>query len=328
MKLQGDKAVEESGRSGFNEYLAATRDEPVYVVLGVQGSGTNLLVRLLTRIFNFSAMLDRSLVFNAAARLGTSPTPDAVAREVAHITSHIFPSTLTRKFSKYTIRDNEPFAGLKQALDPSRIHSGAELARLVYAYRAFSMGTRRMAIKSDDIWETIGSIDEVLPNRRIILITRDFRDNLVSITGKAFGPVEPLSAALYVKERLTPYAAAYRQAGAEALHVRFSTLVNAPRQFVDDFARHFGLTPAVDPDKVIEAFPFRAGKIEKWRALPPRQLAWCEGVLYDELLEFGYTPETKARVYPDRATLAAASARDTLGRVPQKLRRLLLQIRR
>lgn len=318
--------MEDTGRSTFTEYLAHTREEPVYVVLGVQGSGTNLLVRLLTRIFNFSAMLDRSLVFNAAARLGASPSPDAVAREIQHVKAHIFPSTVRRKFSKYAIRDNEPFAGLEQVLDPARIHSGADLARIVYAYRAFSLGTRLMAIKSDDVWETIGALETVLPNSRIILITRDFRDNLVSITGKAFGPVEPLSAALYVKERLTPYAAVYRRAGAHAFHVKFSTLLNAPRQFVDDFARHFQLAPAVDPDTVIRAFPFRPGKIEKWRTLQPDQLAWCEGILYDELVEFGYRPETTAPVLPDRAVLWTAAARDTLKRVPQKVRRVLRQI--
>jgi hypothetical protein len=45
-----------------------------------------------------------------------------------------------------------------------------------------------MAIKSDDLWETIGHIDMVLPNRRIVLLTRDFRDNLLSITKKDSDP--------------------------------------------------------------------------------------------------------------------------------------------
>jgi hypothetical protein len=320
--------VTDPRRSDFARFLEDVRDEPIYVVLGVQGSGTNLLVRLLTRIFNFSAMLDRSLVFNAAARLGTVPSRANVERETRHVLDHIFPSTLTRKFSKYAIKDNAPFAGLDRVIDPTSIRSGADLARTIYAYRAWATGTTRMAIKSDDIWETIDAMDRVLPNRRIILITRDFRDNLVSITGKAFGPVEPLSAALYVKERLTPYVSAYRRAGDSALHVRFSTLVNSPRQFVDDFARHFDLTPAVDPDDVIEAFHFRHGKIEKWRTLAPDQLAWCEGVLYEELAAFGYTPVTPSPEYPGRATIAAATARDTVKRVPQKLRRLLERVKR
>ena len=312
-----------STQSAFAEYLAQTQDEPIYVVLGAQGSGTNLIVRLLTRIFGFSAMLDRSLVFNAGARLGSSPTAEAVAREVAHLKAHIFPSTFTRKFSKYAIKDNTPFAGLDQVLDPSRIRSGAELARLVYAYRAFSMGTRRMAVKSDDIWETIDAMDTVLPNRRIILITRDFRDNLLSITGKDFGPRDPVAAALYVKKRVTRYAAEYRRTQPLSLHVKFSTLVETPRQFVDDFARHFQLQPVVDPDSVIEVFPFREGKIEKWRALPERELAWCEGILYDELVEFGYAPVTPAPHPPGQMALLQARGRDAMKRVPQKIRSML-----
>jgi len=320
--------MQDSVRAAFDEHLEATRDEPVYVILGVQGSGTNLLCRLLVRIFNFSMMLDRSLVYNAGARLGASPTQEAIAREIQHVTSHIFPGTLTRKLSKYAIRDNEPFVGLGHVLDPGGIHSGADLARRVYSYRAFAKKTRLMGIKSDDIWETIGAIDEVLPNRRIVLITRDFRDNLVSITGKAFGPVEPLRAASYVKERLTPYAAEYRRAGDSAFHVDFAALVNSPRQVIDRLAQHFALTPAVDPDTVITKFRFRQGKIEKWRALRPDQLAWCEGILYDELVEFGYTPVTASRTIPDGTVRAEAVVRDIIGRVPQKVRHLAGRFKR
>lgn len=311
----------------FQGYLNRIREEPVYVILGVQGSGTNLLGRLLVRIFNFSLMRDRSLVFNAGARLGESPSADAIEREIATVKSHIFPSALTRKTSKYAIRDNEPFAGLDRELRPGAIRNGAELARVVYAYRAYSLGTTRMAIKSDDLWETIGAIDQVLPNRRIILITRDFRDNLVSITGKTFGPIEPLCAAQYVKERITRYAAEYRKAGDKAYHVKFTTLVNSPREFVDSFARHFHITPAVDPDAVIEAFPFRQGKIGKWNSLSAQQLAWCEGILREELLEFGYPLASPSPALPGERAMAQARARDTLKRVPQKIKHLIQRLR-
>lgn len=311
----------------FEEYLAVTRDEPVYVILGAQGSGTNLLGRLLVRIFNFSLMRDRSLVFNAGARLGAAPSGNDIEREIRTVIRHIFPSALTRRTSKYAIRDNEAFAGLDQVLQPSAIRNGADLARLVYAYRAFSLGTTRMAIKSDDMWETIGAIDEVLPNRRIVLITRDFRDNLVSVGGKNFGPVEPLRAAQYVKERITRYAAEYRKAGDKALHVRFSTILNSPRQLVDDFAHHFQLTPTADPDEVIAGFPFREGKIDKWRALPPKELEACEAILYDELLEFGYEPVSKAPSLPARSAVVTAAVRDTIKRLPQKVRHSIRRVK-
>ena len=311
----------------FKTFLEATKNEPIYVILGVQGSGTNLLGRLLVRIFNFSLMLDRSLVFDAAARLGPSPTPEAIAREIRTITKHIFPSALTRKTSRQSIRDNAPFAGLERELTPSAIRSGADLARLVYAYRAFSLGTTRMAIKSDDIWQTIDAMDEVLPNRRIVLITRDFRDNLLSVGGKTFGPIEPLRAATYVKRQIVPYAAEYRRAGAQGYHVKFDTLLGSTREFVDDFARHFQLRPTTDPDEVIEAFKFRPGKIGKWNALSKEQLAWCEGILRDELIEFGYPLESAAPELPGRATMIAATARDAVKRVPQKLGRIMSRLK-
>jgi hypothetical protein len=312
----------------FSEFLDRTREEPVYVILGVQGSGTNLLIRLLRRIFNFSILRDRSLVFNAAARLGAAPSPDAVAREIGHVKAHLFPSTLTRKRTRFAIRDNKHFAGFEPELISRRVSSGAELARLVYAYRAFSSGTSRMGVKSDDIWENIGAIDEVIPNRRIVLITRDFRDNLVSITGKPWGPVEPLQAAHYVKKRFAPYAVEYRRVGRRGFHVKFSTLVTSTRKFVDDFSSHFDLTPSEDPDAVIKAFNFRPGKIDKWRRLPADQLTWCEGILYDEMVEFGYTPLSPAPALPGPLNTSAAVVRDTLRRVPQKLQTLVRMIQR
>jgi len=49
----------------FSDYQTLTRNEPVYVILGVQGSGTNLLARIMNRVFGFSVVRDRALVFNA-----------------------------------------------------------------------------------------------------------------------------------------------------------------------------------------------------------------------------------------------------------------------
>jgi hypothetical protein len=130
-----------------------------------------------------------------------------------------------------------------------------------------------------------------------------------------------------VKERVAKYATEYRRAGDKALHVKFSTLVNSPRQFVDDLARHFQLTPTADPDQVIGAFPFRPGKIDKWRALPPQQLEACEAILYDELVEFGYEPVSKAPRLPGRSALIAAAVRDTIKRVPQKVRHTVQRVK-
>jgi len=232
----------------------------------------------------------------------------------------VAPSVVRRKASKYVIRKNELFQGLEAELLPTAIRSGADFARLIYTYRAFSLGASHIAIKSDDLWEWIDAIDTVLPNRRVILLTRDFRDNLLSVSGKQFGPIEPVCAAAYVKRQLAYYSAEYRRAGRAGYHVKFETLLTETQQFVDDFAAHFGLDAPVDQRNAIAALNFRPNKIGKWKGLSPRQLAWCEGILEEELREFGYPFVSTGPRLPGAAQLLAAAARDKIKRVPQKMR--------
>jgi hypothetical protein len=310
----------------FQDYLERTANEPVYIILGVQGSGTNFLGRILKRFFGFSLLRDRSMVFNAAARLGHAPPRHAVEREIRRFLARAFPSVIRRKTGR-VLGDYTSFPGIAAELRPELVHNGADFARLIYAYRAFRLGTTRMVVKSDDLWETIDAIDDVLPNRRTILITRDFRDNLVSIGDKAFGPVDPVRAAGYVKRRLGPYAAEFRRAGRQGYHVKFETLVTTPRQFLEQFSEHFKLAPTVDLEAAVQKLKIRPAKTQKWRRLSPRQLALCEGLLQRELLEFGYVPESDAPVVPGTSALVAATARDITRRVPQKIRRLVARLR-
>jgi hypothetical protein len=311
----------------FQEYLEKTAHEPLYLILGVQGSGTNFLGRLLKRFFGFSLLRDRSAVFNAAARLGHAPTRHAVERETQRFLARAFPSALRRKTGR-VLPDYAAFPGIAAELRPERIGNGADFARLIHAYRAYCLGTTRMAIKSDDLWETIEAIDDVLPNRRTLLITRDFRDNLVSISDKGFGPIDPVRAAVYVRQRLGPYAAAFQRAGRNGYHVKFETLVTTPRQFLEEFSEFSRLAPTVDLDAAVKKLRIRPAKTQKWRRLSSRQLALCEGILQQELAAFGYEPASDAPVQPDRAALLAATARDIAWRVPQKFRRLVARVRR
>ena len=304
----------------FREYFETVRERPVYVVLGVQGSGTNLLGRILIRTFNFSLLRDRSMVFNAAVRLGTNPAAADIAREIGRFRTLVAPSKFDGVLGRKFIKQSEPFDGIFAELTPSAIRNGADFLRLIYAYRAYSLRMRDMAIKSDDIWEHINEIDTVLPNRRVILLTRDFRDNLMSIGGKHFGPIEPICAAQYVKQQFKLYDAEYRRSGVNGFHVKFETLVETPRRFIDDFARHYGLTPAVDPEAVLRTFHIRPNKIAKWKRLDAQDLAWCEGLLEGELRAYGYSPQTSAPVAPSKSVLFAAHVRDAFKRIPQKLR--------
>ena len=312
---------------GFREYFDIARERPVYVILGVQGSGTNLLSRILTRTFAFSVLRDRSIVFNAAARLGPKPTQADVAREIAGFRAFLSPSRLDRLRGRRFLNQSEPFRGIFTELTPAAIRNGSDFLRMIYAYRAYSLGMREMAIKSDDIWEHLDQIDAVLPNRRIILLTRDFRDNLVSVGGKHFGPVEPICAAQYVKRQFAVYEAEYKRAGHRGFHVRFETLVDSPRRFIEDVSRHFGLTPAVDPDAALATLKFRPNKIAKWKGLRTRDLAWCEAILRDELTAYGYEPACPASAPPGVAATAAANLRDTTKRIPQKLRGFAVRLR-
>ena len=314
--------------SDFKQFLEQVRNEPVYVILGVQGSGTNLLAKLLSRLFNVSVVLDRSMVFNAAVRLGHAPAPSAVQQEIRRFEESISPSALRRKTTKNIIRNNRLFDGVVAELEQATIRSGSDFARLIYAYRAFSRGFTRIGIKSDDLWENLHRIDDVLPNRRVVLLTRDFRDNLVSITGKNFGPIEPLCAARYVKDQLAIYATEYRRSGSNGYHVKFETLLNTTREFVDSFARHFKLAPTANLDVAIPALEFKPNRIGRWARMSPRELAWCEGMLREELLEFGYPLASPSPTLPPAGQVVAANIRDTFKRFPQKIRRMIERTKR
>src|SRR5687768_5615990 len=267
----------------FPEFFEIARRQPIYVILGVQGSGTNLLRRILLGSFNFSFVQDQSIVYNAAAKLGSTPSANAVQRQFDFVRSRVFPSTLTRKTQRL-VRGNASFDGIDQYFEPAAIRSGAEFAQFVYAFGAFARKTYLMAIKSDDLWEHIDQIDQVLPNRRIILLTRDFRDNLLSITKKDFGPVEPLVAAQYVKERFAYYDAEFRRTPAEhRYHVRYEDLLEAPEVFLSGFRTHFRLNGPEPSPNTVDKSRIRRQNIRKWAGLDRRELAHCEAILGDEL---------------------------------------------
>lgn len=312
----------------FTDFFARTRRVPVFVVLGVQGSGTNLLRSVLVRGFRFCVVQDQSVVVAAAASLGgEAPAEAAIRRQFARILAHLQPSTMQRKTMKL-VKSNSDYGGIRDHFDAASVRSAADLARFVYAYGAFRMGTTRMAVKSDDLWEHIDSLESVLPNRRILLLTRDFRDNLLSITKKDFGPVEPLVAAQYVHDRFVRYEREFdRTPAAHRLHVRYEDLLSAPQEFISRFSRHFGLPLTPEGQAAVAQLPIRTSNVRKWAALDPDTLSGCEGILRDELLRYGYGLERDA-VEPGAAVWAAAKGRDLLRRVPQKMLKVSKRLRK
>lgn len=303
----------------FEEFWARSVNDPIYVILGVQGAGTNLLSRLLRRTFGVSVLRDQSAVFNIAAELGPTPSPSEVRHAFGRVQRWIARWQRRRGVSL-------PFQGLGEAFDIVRPTNGAELARLVYAYRAFMFGARLMAIKSDDLWASIAHIDTVLPNRRIVLLTRDFRDNLVSVTGKHFGPIEPVCAALYVRHRFRLYEQEYHRAGVSGYHVRFEDVLSEPGRCLEELGRFFGWAPRVDPHDVGSTFRRRPNKIGKFRALSTRKRKWCEALLRDELVRWGYALEFDAADPPNLAMRLGLRLTDAVRRVPQKIRTMYARL--
>jgi hypothetical protein len=284
----------------------------------VQGSGTNLLRSILVEAFRFCVVQDQSIVFNAAAKLGGEADPAAVRRQFNQILTHLRPSAVTRK-TRRIVKSNADYDGIEHWFDSSSVRSAADLAQFVYAYGAYSRGTDLMAVKSDDLWEHIDQIGTVIPNRRIVLLTRDFRDNLLSITKKDFGPIEPLVAAQYVHDRFARYEAEFqRTPAAHRFHVRYEDLLSAPLQFTAAFADHFGLEFGAEGQTAVGRLRIRSSNVKKWASMDPETLSGCEGILREELLRYGYGTGGQA-VAPSGGTWLLARGRDVVRRVPQKV---------
>ena len=81
----------------FDVFFERHKRLPVFVVLGVQGSGTNLLRSILVQAFGLAMIMDKSLVFNAAAALPEAPSAAAVRRQFALIQRYLQPSPIRRK---------------------------------------------------------------------------------------------------------------------------------------------------------------------------------------------------------------------------------------
>ena len=308
-----------SSPEAFAAYFKANADDPVYVLLGVQGAGTNLLSRLLSRAFNLSVLHDQSLVVRVAGQLGKSPSAGDIERAFRSIRTAMFPGPLRRRLVKASVHKDDRLDGIDAYFRSVAPRTVDELARFVFAYCSFRTGHTGMAVKSDDLWEHISSLDRVLPNRRVVLLTRDFRDNVMSVIDKPFGPCHPALAAHYVGSRFAYYEREYQRL-ASSRHVRFEDLVAAPAVTIDRLGQSIGIAPTTGTEARLRSFPIRPGRIGRWRSLPRPHLDWCETILGRELVSYGYGLVTTAAVEMNRWDYLSAVAGDLPHRVPQKLR--------
>lgn len=302
-------------------YRNAVHQHALLVILGSQGSGTNLLARFLQNLYGYAVVRDRSLVFDAAVRVHGNPTPAAIRRELTHVRRSLFPGPIRRRLQfKHYHHQGRFFAGLERELDRVSPRTAEEFAYFFYAYFAHARGCARMAIKSDDIWEHGGAIDRILPQVRFVLLVRDPRDNVLSIIDKPFGPRDVYAAALYVRKRLDEYVTITERHAPDVLCIRYETLLTDPHSFVDQFSRSFGLEPLDDVEAELSKLNVRAGNHGKWRtAMSARDLELCEWVLGPLLDRFGYVRGSSPIEAPSAFERGLRHARDIGGRVPQKL---------
>lgn len=310
--------------SGFPAYFEATRNEPTYVILGSQGSGTNLLSRMLRAVFGFSVVLDRSLVYNAAANVLRQPTEKTIQREMQRVCHSLFPGPLRKRLiQKHYFHQAANYEGLEQHLGSVTIRSADEFARFFYAFHGFVASARHVAIKSDDIWEQIELLPQLIPRHRIILLVRDPRDNALSIMNKPFGPCEIYAASEYVQKRLRVYRDVAEADPQGAIVIKYEELLNCPMDVARELTRFLGVEAAPDLEHQVEGLNIRRANHDKWKKLPVADLNACEAVLGDDCRHFGY--QTGVDTPPGVGPLERARRRshDFALRIPQKLKRRL-----
>lgn len=303
----------------FQGFLRSTQTKPTYVLLGVQGAGTKLLSRILAGAFNLSMLRDQSSVVRAAKQLGPRPTDLEVGDAYQAIRASMMKSGRALQSRDVRTSRREFLAGMDQRFAETDISTAADLARFVCAYHAFRRGATEVGFKSDDLWAHASSLDHVLPNRRVILLTRDFRDHVVSVVNKRFGPVEPVAAAVWIQRRFHHYEREYQTQGGH--HVRFEDLIRNPCHTIEHLGDRLGLTPVCCISTFVDGFTFKPGRIGRWTTLRRRDLEWCETILQRNLLDYGYSPATRTCYRPSRVDAIRVRLLDTVGRIRQKLGR-------
>ena len=306
--------------SEFLKFQERIAQEPLVVILGSQGSGTNLLAKFLRKVFDFSVVHDRSLFFNAAVDIHHNPSQRNIDRQLRRMLSSIYPSRVRRLVQmKNYDRLGRRMTGIKDHVADARVNSGESFARFFYDYQAFAQGSLRTAFKSDDIWERIEYLSEIFPNCHYVLLVRDPRDNALSIVNKDFGPREIYSAAKYVKKRIDIYAKEVERFPDRSIVVTYENMLTDPHGFVRRFAKFVDLPLHEDVESRIEQVGVRSTNYNKWKQWAPKDLAAAEAVLADDLLKFGYELGSREQ---DRAAVTDALgrfARDCIRRVPQKI---------
>ena len=296
------------------------REEPTYVVLGVQGSGTNLLCRILHQAFGVSVTRDRSLICSAAARVARNPTRGNVARQMQRVYRSFFPGQVRRRLlSREFHHHSRNYLGVEEAIGKVETDSAASFAEFWYSYHAFSNELSRKGIKSDDIWRHVSDFDAILPNRRLVRLLRDPRDNALSITSKDWGPRNVLCAAKFVADQASIYDHEVASHPEHSLVIKYEHLLMETASFVERFAEQFDALPRDGWRDRLQKIGIRSENRQKWRSLPTATLEHLESRLGPLLSGHGYDRATPDGNRPSPMQMVAWRVDDIARRLPQKI---------
>lgn len=293
MYLANNFGNESSVSNRFPTFQRSLQGQDLFIILGCQGSGTNLLCKILRRVFKFSVVQDRSLILTSAVRINKNPSRSQIQKEINHVYRSLFPGRVHKRFIlKHYYNQAKNYTGIEKYLRNSEIRSAKEFVDLFYDYHAYIVDGKHKAIKSDDISEHISGLNEkIFPKKKYILLVRDPRDNALSIVNKPFGPCHLYFAALFVKEKLLLHEQETRRNAESTFIVNYETILSKPQEFIKSFSERFNMEPTGD---LSELPPIRKENFNKWASLPRQDLEMCETVLKDEIIRFGYTLKTKA----------------------------------
>lgn len=305
----------------FGHFFASIKNDPTFLILGSQGSGTNLLARILRSSLDFSVTTDRSLIFNAAANIVHEPTIERGVMESNRVVNSLFPGPIAKRLlPKRYYRQNSNYIGIKNHIEHAHTNSPSEFANFFYSYHAFVASGKKKALKSDDIWQNIDLLTEIIPNYKIFLLIRDPRDNAISIMNKNFGPCEIYHASMFVRNRMQIYASVADQAPDRAFIVKYEELLQDPIECVKRMEDFVGARITPDVEERIESLGIKRNNSQKWRNLAPDSLAISETVFAEQLERFGYERQTLENSKLTGMQKAKSTLRDKILRIPQKIR--------
>jgi len=307
--------------SSFVPFYERIKDQPTFIVLGAQGSGTNLLARILASALDFSVTIDRSLIFNAAANLCRDRSKERGTKEAHRVVDSLFPGPVRRRLlPKRYFNQNKNYIGIREHLSNAYTESPSKFANFFYSYHAFVTSKSKKALKSDDIWENLDMLPEIIPNYRVLLLIRDPRDNAISIMNKNFGPCEIYHASLFVRKRMDAYIALADKTPNQAFCVKYEDLLTDPVTCVKQMEDFVGAKVTPDITDRIEKLNIRRDNYQKWKKISAEELAASESVFADLLTRFEYERGTNCNWSPSSLALFKRNCKDKMLRVPQKVR--------